>query len=672
MRDTMSPERMRPRADAARSTEALPARAPAAPGPGTQALLVVVGAVLPFEVPMVRVGPVTITTVEAAIYLLLGAWVAEHLVRVARALGSGRGALTAAVGVGWRWRPGGAAGDPLQRAVAVWLGTIVVCAAVAPSHRGPALKFTLRSVGGGLLFFAARDLLRERATAARRLGLGILVGAGVSAAGAVVETVLPDTGGLWHSFRTTTFTVTGLPRPSGPFEYPTIAAMYWEAVLALAVALPAWPRLGFGPRAPGQADAHPPEAGAVAWVRRAAVNAVAIAVAAVLVVAILFSATRTALVVAALASGAMAGLAFAWAGARQLRVAAGSTLALVAVLAGVTLSSPAGASPLAIRLRWWQDGSWYLARYSVVEPHLTMDAGAVTEVPVTVENAGGLVWPHAGEDSVRLSYHWEKNDARGAHLDFEGRRSALPSDLPPGASVQVLGTVQAPDEPGRYRLRWDLVREHVTWFSERGNSTADQTVDVVKAAAGARPRRRPTMVDSTLEEWVASYTPSRPDLWRAALRLWRDHPLSGVGPDNFRRVYGDALPVGARAAASAGAGAGAAAQTDSRIHANSLYLETLADLGVAGALALGWLMAAIVRTAWRCRSAGPGAPLAAAYAIGVATFFVHGLLDWFFEFTPTYGLFWLLLALLANAATAPEGARTPPVLARPGSRRSSP
>jgi O-antigen ligase len=542
-----------------------------------------------------------------------------------------------------------------------------VCALVAPSHRGPASKFALRAVGGGLLFFAARDLLRERATAAHRLGLGILVGAGISAAGAVVETVLPDTGGLWHSFRTTTFTVTGLPRPSGPFEYPTIAAMYWEAALALAVALPAWPGLGLRP---SQAPASP-SASPSARARGAALDGVAIAVAAVLVLAILFSATRTALVVAALASGAMAALAFAWGGARRLRVAAGSTLALVAVLAGVTLASPAGASPLALRLRWWQDGSWYLARYGLLEPHLTMDAGAVTEVPVTVENAGGLVWPHAGEDAVRLSYHWEKDDALGAHLDFEGRRSALPSDLPPGASVRVLGTVQAPDEPGRYRLRWDLVREHVTWFSERGNGTADQTVDVVKVTAGAPPRRRPTiMVESTLEDWVASYTPTRPDLWRAALHLWRAHPLSGVGPDNFRRVYGDALPAGAQAAASAAAG-GAAAQTDARIHANSLYLETLADLGAAGAMALGWLMVAIVRTAWRCRSAGPGAPLAAAYAIGVATFFVHGLLDWFFEFTPTYGLFWLLLALLANAATAPEGARTPLGNARPGSRRSS-
>jgi hypothetical protein len=280
-----------------------------------------------------------------------------------------------------------------------------------------------------------------------------------------------------------------------------------------------------------------------------------------------------------------------------------------------------------------------------------MAAGSVHDVPITVENAGGLAWPHAGADSVRLSYHWEKNDETGAHLDFEGRRSPLPSDVLPGAKVRLLGAVQAPDRPGRYRLRWDLVREHVTWFSERGNPTGDQIVDVLQATADQRKRRRSTMVDSTLEEWVASYVPSRPELWRAAVDLWRRHPVWGVGPDNFRRAYTEVLPSGAR---PFGVEPGAAG--DERIHANSLYFETLADMGLVGTLALGWMMLSIGRVAWRAwRAPSHAGASGAAWAVSVGTFFVHGLLDWFFEFTPTYGLFWLLLALLATTTTTTPG-----------------
>ena len=103
---------------------------------------------------------------------------------------------------------------------------------------------------------------------------------------------------------------------------------------------------------------------------------------------------------------------------------------------------------------------------------------------------------------------------------------------------------------------------------------------------------------------------------------------------------------------------------DERIHANSLYFETLADMGLVGTMALSWMMLSIGRVAWRAwrtpleaDARGAGAS-GAAWAVAVGTFFVHGLLDWFFEFTPTYGLFWLLLALLATATTATTATTT--------------
>ena len=364
-------------------------------------------------------------------------------------------------------------------------------------------------------------------------------------------------------------------------------------------------------------------------------TALAISGGGLLIMAILFSATRTALVGAPLACAAM--VAFTWRGGRLVRAATCGTLALCAVLAGATLASPGAESALTMRLRWWQDGNWYRARYTIGKGTLTIPAGSFEEVPVTVQNTGRLIWPHTGPDVVHLSYHWENHDSAGAHLDFDGRRSALPSDIAPEETVQILADVRAPDKPGRYRLRWDLVRENVLWFSARGNPTADQNVEVVAGAARSTKRRaRSSIVDSSLEDWLFSDVPTRPELWRAAFRLWLRHPVLGVGPDNFRHLYPQVISLGRTNPTGA---------FDERMHANSLYFETLADLGLVGMLALGLLMAAIGRAAWR-RVAVLALPLSVACAVGVGTFFVHGLLDCFWAFTPTYGLYWLLMALL--------------------------
>jgi hypothetical protein len=256
-------------------------------------------------------------------------------------------------------------------------------------------------------------------------------------------------------------------------------------------------------------------------------------------------------------------------------------------------------------------------------------------VGMTVQNTGVLVWPHQGRDAVHLSYHWESHDQQGPHLSFEGRRTPLPHDVEPGASVTVVGRVETPRAPGHYQLRWDLVRETISWFSERGVPTADQSVEVV---ANAREKARSggfTMLSSTLEDWVSGAIPTRPELWLAAVRLARQHPVLGIGPDNFRRRYPEVITA-----------RNGRKFDDERIHANSLYFETLADLGLGGLAALAFLMVALVR-AVRAHAAAQRLPwLACGLAAGM--FFVHGVLDYFLEFTPLYGLFWMTLGLTAS------------------------
>jgi hypothetical protein len=550
------------------------------------ALLIALPLVLPFEAPLFPVGPLTITSAELALYALLAAWLVQ----------SG-GALVAL------------ARQPMARAVMLWMAALAASALAASPPRAAALKFALRSLGGAMVFFAACDLARS-AVVARRVVVAIVAGAAVSALTAVVEIAVPGSAPLWRPFHPQTFTALGVARASGAFAYPTMAAMYWEAALPLC--------------------------GVLIFVGRPRrwSGALVMALAGLEVAAIVLSATRAALAGAILASGAL--LLLGWRAGGRVRFAAAATLAATALLipALVGFQSLRGH-----RLRSASDRSWFGARYAPSPPHLSLAAGSAVDVTVAVENTGTLAWPHAGRDAVHLSHHWELADAQGWRLvDFEGHRTRLPADIAPGETVSLVGTVDVPRRAGRYRLRWDLVRESVTWFSERGNATGDQLVDVTASDAVAAPAPLP-VERRTLEDVIGRRAPGRPELWRAALALWRRHPLLGVGPDNFRHLYPQALPSGNRWS------------LDERLHANSLYLETLADLGLCGALALALLLGALVRAVRAHITDGNLLRLACGVAAG--TFFVHGLVDTFLAFTPLYGLQWLLLGLTAQTNSSP-------------------
>jgi O-antigen ligase len=121
--------------------------------------------------------------------------------------------------------------------------------------------------------------------------------------------------------------------------------------------------------------------------------------------------------------------------------------------------------------------------------------------------------------------------------------------------------------------------------------------------------------------------PGRLALWGAALRMVGERPLLGVGPDNYRLLYGRYSTIGV---------------ADPRVHSNNMYLEVLAGMGFIGGVALLWLGAISAQGIRRAaRAGGVGLGVAAA---GVAIA-VHGLVDSFIAFTGTYILFALTLGL---------------------------
>lgn len=563
--------------------------------------------VLPFEAPLFRLGPLQITTVELLLYATLAAWgIAIVLPRL--------------IGRGWplpaelAWST-----DPVVRAVALWFVVSLASAASAPFYRAAALKFTLRSLSGILLFFAARDLARTSATT-RRVFLALTAGALLSAGSALLELVVPSTASLWRFFREGTFDALGLPRPSGVFGYPTIGAMYWEAAIPLLVVTPFLRG--------GQSAQR---------VRPAAVGVLGCAV---LIAAVLASATRSAVVGSAIGCAALyllgrgLGRSPRLAAAGSFVVVVGSW-ALVTGLSGFHVGRHAG-SLRGDRLTSWREEDLLLAECSVGALPSAVHVGQSFSVGVILRNTGTLDWARSGPRGVLLSYHWRRLDGATTASEFEGIRTPLPSDMAAGSTGEVVARVRTPMQPGTYRLQWDLVEEGITWFSQRGKAMAEQDVLVKPVLAGAPA---PVVDDWRPAPILDPPPPSRAALWRAAIVLWRKHPLLGIGPDNFRRSWQSVLspsPTGQR-------------YTDTRVHANSLYFETLADLGLAGIAALATIAIALARLVLGHAAADRVAGLGC--GLGAAVFFVHGLLDYFLEFTPLFGLFWLLLGLTAACRT---------------------
>ena len=62
-------------------------------------------------------------------------------------------------------------------------------------------------------------------------------------------------------------------------------------------------------------------------------------------------------------------------------------------------------------------------------------------------------------------------DATGALINRDFARAWLPETLGPGGTVDVPIDIPAPEQPGRYALKFDLVSEGIDWFEHCGSET---------------------------------------------------------------------------------------------------------------------------------------------------------------------------------------------------------
>jgi O-Antigen ligase len=507
-----------------------------------------------------------------------------------------------------------------RRRVSVGLFTSLLVSCVVSSFLahdpGNGLKWTFNVLLGGMIWLAVPLWLSDNAgQRIRVLGLTIVAGAVPAASVGICEVVFGTSFArhlLW--FKAAPTAIGPYLRLSGTFEYANIAALYFE--LALPFAVFGFLRALFGAR---------PRATTVAgWL--AAVD--------ILFCGMLLTYSRGA--VLGLATGTIVAVLapptrWLLARVREKQWALLGVAANLVLVAGVAVLL----TPSLTVLRWTSDSDqqWYVAAFNGHLP-ATVRAGKNIKVPVTVSNLGPLTWSPTGEHPYHVSYHWLYPSGRVAL--FDGARSHLAADVPPGGKQRVFADVQAPRTHGRYLFVWDMVQESVTWFSLKSASYATQPVRVVGSANGRQPVLPPAPV--TLP--TALSAPGRWQLWQAAVRMVATHPLFGVGPSGFRLNYGAYLVPKQQ-------------NWDERILANSLPLEIFADLGLLGGGLFWALFAAITWTVlvglWNGR-------VVVWWQIAVigsmAAFLAHGLVDYILISNAIFFLFWLLCGL---AATASEG-----------------
>jgi O-antigen ligase len=126
----------------------------------------------------------------------------------------------------------------------------------------------------------------------------------------------------------------------------------------------------------------------------------------------------------------------------------------------------------------------------------------------------------------------------------------------------------------------------------------------------------------------------RLDLWQSSVQMVRDHPLLGVGLDNFVYLYQQRyLREGAAAEPSLS-------------HPHNWLLNFWLSLGLLGLVAFVWLLVGFLREA--LRSLGePDRRWIVAGALGaMADLLVHGFIDNSYFLVDLAFVFWLCLALV--------------------------
>ena len=125
-----------------------------------------------------------------------------------------------------------------------------------------------------------------------------------------------------------------------------------------------------------------------------------------------------------------------------------------------------------------------------VQVDKTLQAGHPFRLVVNAKNQGDTRWICQGDflasgamnlgEGGYVSLGVKLFAENGALVDDNFGRGALPCSVDPGNEANVTALLSAPDTPGTFRLKLDLVDEGITWFEDRGSVPMDAWITVIE------------------------------------------------------------------------------------------------------------------------------------------------------------------------------------------------
>lgn len=110
----------------------------------------------------------------------------------------------------------------------------------------------------------------------------------------------------------------------------------------------------------------------------------------------------------------------------------------------------------------------------------------IITIPVEVANKSATLWDsNEKQHPVNISYHLL--DGEGNMIKYDTVRTPFPHPIRPGESLTLDLTVIVPPDLGLYQLEIDIVKEHVTWFKDKGSLTIHIPLMVSDVASPFHP-----------------------------------------------------------------------------------------------------------------------------------------------------------------------------------------
>jgi hypothetical protein len=102
---------------------------------------------------------------------------------------------------------------------------------------------------------------------------------------------------------------------------------------------------------------------------------------------------------------------------------------------------------------------------------IKIKSGEKIQLHLVITNLSDHIWPGEAENkyAIKVGNHWL--DSADKPIQFDDGRGAIPFDIMPGRSAEVLLPITTPKITGKYTLEIDAVQEGVAWFAEKGSST---------------------------------------------------------------------------------------------------------------------------------------------------------------------------------------------------------